>query len=315
METSQLQKRWYNNKPLIIILLFLLPPMGVAGIFKRNTQLWKKLFYTFCAIISSFILFVITVAIFNPVDYFEDANGYYRDKEYVKAIEYYSKVDLDDPNYMIAQKRVIEIQNKLKNIEIEKQNAQTEKLQSLMAFQKKWADSILASESKPGNRHFVDIRLVLPDSIIFEYTKGITENGFDENLKVDKEFYKEHYQKELTRNFGNEFGGVKTYFSFRPNKNVDYDKILAEREAKAQRGEKIIRQFSSWDGSHRNFVRLIKDNMHDPSSFDHVETTYTDKGSYILVQMKYRGKNAFGAKVINTVNAKVDIEGNVLSVQ
>ena len=53
--------------------------------------------------------------------------------------------------------------------------------------------------------------------------------------------------------------------------------------------------------------------MNDPSSFDHIKTTYSDKGNYLLVQMKFRGKNSFGAKIIEVVTAKVDLEGNILS--
>ena len=187
-------------------------------------------------------------------------------------------------------------------------------LEPLKAFQKHWADSILKSETKPGNRHFVNIRLVLPDTILFEYTEAITRLGYNENLMNDTVFYREYYNKELLKKLGTNFDNQNTYISFIPNKNVDFKKIVAEKEAKTERNNKILRQFSQWDGSHRNLERLIKDNMNDPSSFDHVETTYADKGKYILVQMRYRGKNAFGATVLNTTTAKVDIDGNILSI-
>ena len=65
----------------------------------------------------------------------------------------------------------------------------------------------------------------------------------------------------------------------------------AKTKAQAERRVKIEKQFSAWDGSHITFSRAIKDNLNDPSSFEHVETRYEDKGTYILVSMKYRAKN------------------------
>jgi len=55
----------------------------------------------------------------------------------------------------------------------------------------------------------------------------------------------------------------------------------------------------------------IKRNMNDPGSFEHVETRYEDKGDHLIVITKFRGKNAFGGMVINSMMAKVDIDGNI----
>ena len=54
--------------------------------------------------------------------------------------------------------------------------------------------------------------------------------------------------------------------------------------------------------------------MNDPSSFEHVKTTYTDNGTYLTVYMVFRGKNAFNAIVVNEITAKVDLEGNVIAI-
>lgn len=78
---------------------------------------------------------------------------------------------------------------------------------------------------------------------------------------------------------------------------------------------KIEEQFSKWDGSHANLKYLIKENMNDPKSFEHIETKYVDKGDHLIVQMKFRGKNAFGATILNTAVAKVDLDGKVLGVE
>jgi hypothetical protein len=80
------------------------------------------------------------------------------------------------------------------------------------------------------------------------------------------------------------------------------------------REEQIEGQFTLWDGSHRGLTKYLKANMNDPRSYDHIETTYWDKGDHLIIHVKFRGKNAFGAVVINTAAAMVDLEGNVIDV-
>jgi len=103
------------------------------------------------------------------------------------------------------------------------------------------------------------------------------------------------------------------------DKKAAEDKIIAD--AKAAEDKKIAdykawvsSQFSSWDGSNTYLVKLIKENMNDPKSFEHVNTTYADKGDYILVKMVYRGKNAFGGLILQNVTAKSDYKTNMISV-
>lgn len=78
----------------------------------------------------------------------------------------------------------------------------------------------------------------------------------------------------------------------------DYDKRGAEFEEKCM---------SAWDGSHRELVRVVKENMNDPDSFEHVETQYKLYKDYAVLIMKFRGNNAFGGKVLNSVTAKVSL--------
>jgi hypothetical protein len=54
--------------------------------------------------------------------------------------------------------------------------------------------------------------------------------------------------------------------------------------------------------------------MNDPDSYKHVETVYSDMGDYLVVRTTFRGKNAFGGVVTNWIKAKVDLNGNVISV-
>jgi hypothetical protein len=86
-----------------------------------------------------------------------------------------------------------------------------------------------------------------------------------------------------------------------------------QRKAKA-RTEMIEQQFSAWDGSHRNLERVIKAGMNDPDSYEHVETRYGDRGDHLIVSTTFRGRNAFNGMVVNTVRAKVAMNGDVLGV-
>lgn len=88
---------------------------------------------------------------------------------------------------------------------------------------------------------------------------------------------------------------------------------LAGQEAKAAAAEarknRIKSQFSAWDGSHNALERIIKDAMNDPGSYEHVSTAYWDRGDHLIVQTTFRGKNAFGALMRNSVKARVTLDG------
>ena len=94
-------------------------------------------------------------------------------------------------------------------------------------------------------------------------------------------------------------------------------KVSEEKEKArlaAERKKKIERQFSAWDGSHRNLERLVKQTMNDPDSYDHVKTVYWDMGNHLVAKTTFRGKNAFGGVVVNWVKAKVDMDGNIIEI-
>lgn len=76
--------------------------------------------------------------------------------------------------------------------------------------------------------------------------------------------------------------------------------------------EKIESHLSTWDGSHPAIEAYIKKNMNDPESYEHVKTTFfvpqDTNQKQIVFKTTFRGKNAFGAVILNTVAAKCDIE-------
>lgn len=81
-----------------------------------------------------------------------------------------------------------------------------------------------------------------------------------------------------------------------------------------ERTAKINSQFSSWDGAHKGLEKLIKNSMNDPKSYEHVESKYIDMKTHLIVTLTFRGKNAFGALVKNSVSAKVTIDGDVVEI-
>ncbi len=68
------------------------------------------------------------------------------------------------------------------------------------------------------------------------------------------------------------------------------EKAAKEANERAEIQKKISNQFSAWDGSHRKLEAIIKDSMNDPDSYKHVETRYSNAGTYITVYTTFRGK-------------------------
>lgn len=78
--------------------------------------------------------------------------------------------------------------------------------------------------------------------------------------------------------------------------------------------EDLIAQGFDWDGSHKGLTTLIKKTMHNPDSFKHVASKYSDNGDYLFIKTTFRGTNTFGAVVTNWISAKVDLNGKVIQV-
>jgi len=79
----------------------------------------------------------------------------------------------------------------------------------------------------------------------------------------------------------------------------------------------ILEQFRRSDGSHVPTESFIKAHMHEPDSYEHVETRFSiqpyDSRAGMIVATKFKAKDVFGAIVINTVKVRVDARtGEVL---
>lgn len=68
------------------------------------------------------------------------------------------------------------------------------------------------------------------------------------------------------------------------------------------------------DGQNYQVVQAVKKSMNDPDSFEHIETKHVDNGSGdVAITMMFRGKNAFGGKVVNRAVAMVSPESGTVT--
>lgn len=95
---------------------------------------------------------------------------------------------------------------------------------------------------------------------------------------------------------------------------VEEIELTDEEKAEKKYQEWVKSQFSVWNGSHKALVNLVKNNLHDPKSFEHVETRYVDQKGKLIIHMRYRANNAFGGKVLESVVAESDYETNRITI-
>lgn len=125
-----------------------------------------------------------------------------------------------------------------------------------------------------------------------------------------KEKYKNLPNAEVT-GISADFARISTEEAVEVKKQAE---VKAAADAKAAYQAWVKDQFSAWDGTNSYLVDLVKRNLNDPKSFEHVETTYADKGDYLLVKMTYRAKNAFGGLILQNVTAKSDYKTDTISI-
>lgn len=105
--------------------------------------------------------------------------------------------------------------------------------------------------------------------------------------------------------------------TYMPRNYIHYPVSEAEAaaaEAQAERQKSIKNQFSAWSGSHKELEKYIKSSMHDPSSYEHQHTSYIENGDKLTITTSFRGRNSYGAIVLETVVASVDLNGFIISV-
>lgn len=73
----------------------------------------------------------------------------------------------------------------------------------------------------------------------------------------------------------------------------------------------ISSQFAP-DGRHLELERIVKLQVYDLDSYQHVITSHEDKFSHVVVYMRYRAKNRLGNMGIADIVAGFDLQGNML---
>lgn len=237
--TLESSKKWFNNKPLLIAFLFILPPVGVIGIFKRNSKLWKKLLYTFFALLSSIVLLVVILATFNPIDYYKSGIENFNNRKYELAIKDFEKVGSKDENYKDAVSKIVIANKKIKELSIVKEKVDNEKLNVIQDFQKTWSDSVVKSNN---GSFIVGSKLSLPNTIFFELSEGATKS-INSNKRDNLPLYIKAYQIALKNKFGNEYNSIETIIDFIPNNKLlkDNDPSIWSHPVIMNNGLKIYR--------------------------------------------------------------------------
>ncbi|WP_417536370.1 hypothetical protein [Methylophaga sp.] len=156
----------------------------------------------------------------------------------------------------------------------------------------------LAEYENKAIKEFTNLPTTERRAIVEEFaeTKNIPASSYDD-------LYACVSQMIFTKNTDLTFGKVagwcdNDYKNNRLNGYIDFDNF--------ENG------FSKWDGSFAELESIIKNNMNDSNSYEHVSTTYrfilNDNQSDAVVNTKFKGTNALGAVVTNQVSALVDIK-------
>lgn len=90
---------------------------------------------------------------------------------------------------------------------------------------------------------------------------------------------------------------------------IDETKRRIEATAANEEREKGLHCLSTWDGSNRDTVDKLKEDLRNPSSFEHIETRIlpNNNGKHLLM-MKYRAENGFGGMNVESLVAEIDHE-------
>ncbi|EKT3966457.1 hypothetical protein NTJ12_001519 [Flavobacterium psychrophilum] len=236
----------------------------------------------------------------NAIKDFE--NVYKTDNHYLDATK-----NIELAKQKVNEKLLIEENKKKERIALEQKSA-LEKVQKLKDFQKQWSEKIV--KDWEGNYFKKSVLNNSLDTIYFQLIKVATTGNWQSSAEMNRNNYQIEYDSLVKQKFGNEYANIKTKIIVAPDpEQQKQNEILAERT------HLIQRQFAGFSGANNYVEDAIKEIMNDPDSYEHIKTTYTDKGSYIIVYTKFRGTNSFGAKIIQNATAKVDIDGNVLSLK
>ncbi|MDU1905923.1 MAG: hypothetical protein E6772_14195 [Dysgonomonas sp.] len=283
--TATNKSKWYDSKPLLIILFFILPPLGIVGICKRNSVAWKKIVYILGGITMSFFLLICTIALFYEIDYYKDGNEYFHKGQYDKAVDNYNKVPKDNIHYTDAQNQLalikqisdsLDMQKQIEVEAIEEENQRQNEIQTLekqkqlealITSQKHWIDSI----RKMYGVFIVDVELNLPESILFELSGEATKH-YNSNKRDVLPTFINSYKRSLSAK-GYNADSLNTTIGFLPNKKLSSQSnnddwthpVMKNKGLKIYSGNEYHKEYIGtlsckykYEGS--TYYRILKDN-------------------------------------------------------
>jgi hypothetical protein len=98
---------------------------------------------------------------------------------------------------------------------------------------------------------------------------------------------------------------------------ADFDSISSINQLKVireQRKQNIEKLFSQWDGSHIELSKKIKESLNDPNSYEHIKTTYRDRGLSLTIYTTFSAQNGFGGTLKRQVVVVSDMLGNITEI-
>ena len=117
------KQKWYDNRSLMFFLIMFIYPIGVIGIWLRNTTPVKKVVYSVVGFFTWIFVFPITLGIIllivlpskDSENNFQYGNEAFNNGEYMQAVNYYNNVESDYEFYNEAMKKKDEAQQKYNN--------------------------------------------------------------------------------------------------------------------------------------------------------------------------------------------------------
>lgn len=261
-----------------IILTFLFFPFIIPFIIWKytNWSKWVKILITICCII---FFFSIIITGWEKQKQAENINS-----QIISLLETKSHLELNETKLFTESKTIWpSFSNPIH--EIEKQYSKAIDLDVLISALWELSDE--------------DFEKLKNNQLNTEFFTNPSVNKFFYNILQNNIESREKYKEE-----------IKT----KKEKENEAKKAEEKRQEWEKRIKELEQSFSTWDGSHINLTKFIKSNMNDAKSYEHVDTTYIDKVDHLIVTTKFRWNNAFGAKVINTITAKISIGWEIIEI-
>ena len=90
---------------------------------------------------------------------------------------------------------------------------------------------------------------------------------------------------------------------------------LTPQQIESNKHDKWVEeQFTQYDGGRAKLIKMVKDNLEDPSSFKYVSDTRSFDGKDLIITMTYRTRNVFNAIISLEVKARVSYKDNSVTI-